>query len=224
MHWRKNLPYVSTRFAGDGFVLVGDAAGFIDPFYSPGMDWIAFTTYCAAQLILAQQRGEEVALLLEKHNRDFATSYERWFGALYRDKYEYLGDYELMRLAFLLDLGLYYLGVASQPFKQGLKALARPMFSPPVAKPFYHFMALYNHRFAAMARSRRARRVWGRRNAGERFMFKGYTFSRASLWPVLQAAAGWAWLEFTEGWRSWFTTAKPSPAVTVMTAADAPAG
>ena len=41
MHWRKNLPYSSTTYAGDGFALVGDASAFIDPFYSPGMDWIA---------------------------------------------------------------------------------------------------------------------------------------------------------------------------------------
>jgi flavin-dependent dehydrogenase len=39
VHWRKNLAYYSTTFAGDGFVLVGDAAAFMDPFYSPGMDW-----------------------------------------------------------------------------------------------------------------------------------------------------------------------------------------
>jgi flavin-dependent dehydrogenase len=43
VHWRKNLPYSTTIQAGDGFVLVGDAAGFLDPFYSPGMDWISFT-------------------------------------------------------------------------------------------------------------------------------------------------------------------------------------
>ena len=43
VHWRKNLAYYSTTFAGDGFVLVGDAAAFMDPFYSPGMDWISFT-------------------------------------------------------------------------------------------------------------------------------------------------------------------------------------
>ena len=45
VHWRKNLAYYSTTFAGDGFVLVGDAAAFMDPFYSPGMDWIAFTDH-----------------------------------------------------------------------------------------------------------------------------------------------------------------------------------
>ena len=49
VHWRKNLAYYSTTFAGDGFVLVGDAAAFMDPFYSPGMDWISYTTSSGRQ-------------------------------------------------------------------------------------------------------------------------------------------------------------------------------
>ena len=83
MHWRKNLPYSSTTYAGDGFALVGDASAFIDPFYSPGMDWISFTTSSAARIIQTQQRGENIEPLLARHNRDFTRSYERWFTAIY---------------------------------------------------------------------------------------------------------------------------------------------
>ena len=89
VHWRKNLPYYTTTFAGDGFVLVGDAAGFIDPFYSPGMDWISYTTSCAANLILQQRKGENLQMLLSKHNRNFSRSYRCWFEAILRNKYEY---------------------------------------------------------------------------------------------------------------------------------------
>jgi len=203
VHWRKNLPYCSTTFAGDGFALVGDASAFLDPLYSPGMDWISFTVSAAAKLILSQQRGEEIGPLVAKHNRDFALSYQRWFNALYRDKYEYLGEYDLLRLAFLLDLGLYYLGVASQPFKRGKIALREPVFTSSRSTPFYFLMRLYNRRFAEMARSRRERASLGRRNAGRRFMFRGYTFARSSALPILAALGGWARLELTEGWRSW---------------------
>ena len=126
------------------------------------MDWISFTVSSAAQLILAQQRGEEIGLSLEKHNRDFARSYERWFNGLYRDKYEYLGEYDLLRLAFLLDLGLYYFGVASQPFKHGKKALCKPVFAAPVSTPFFHLMRAYNGSFARIARTRRRRHRLGR--------------------------------------------------------------
>ncbi len=129
VHWRKNLPYYSTTYAGDGFSLVGDAAAFLDPFYSPGMDWISFTATCTAELILAQQRGEPLAERIARHNRDFTRSYERWFQAIYQDKYDYFGEYDLMRLAFQMDLGLYYLGVASQPFKRGKVGLTEPVYS-----------------------------------------------------------------------------------------------
>ena len=115
VHWRRNLAYYSTTFAGDGFVLVGDAAAFMDPFYSPGMDWISFTASAAAELITAQRRGEPMAERIAQHNRDFAVSHRSWFEALYKDKYEYMGEWDLMSLAFRLDLGLYYLGVVRRP-------------------------------------------------------------------------------------------------------------
>ena len=52
-----------------------------------------------------------------------------------------------MRLAFLLDLGLYYFGVASQPFKRGVKGLTEPVFSTPPSTPFFYFMRTYNPAF-----------------------------------------------------------------------------
>ncbi|HTL15840.1 MAG TPA: tryptophan 7-halogenase [Patescibacteria group bacterium] len=204
VHWRKNLPYYSTCFAGDGFALVGDASAFMDPFYSPGMDWISFTTCSATKLVVAQQTGQDVAPLVAKHNRDFSRSYARWFEALYLDKYEYMGEFDLMRLAFLLDLGLYYLGVASQPFKRGRQALTEPVFSTPPSVPFFHLIRTYNRRFAQIARIRRLRGMNGKLNDGRRFMFGGYTFAFGSAAPIFKSLLRWAGLELTEGWRSWF--------------------
>jgi flavin-dependent dehydrogenase len=203
VHWRKNLPYYSTTFAGDGFVLVGDSGAFLDPFYSPGMDWVSFTAFSAADMILLQQRGEDIAPRIAMHNQTFTRSYERWFTGLYQDKYEYMGQYDLMRLAFLLDLGLYYIGVAAQPFKRGPKALMEPIFSTVPSIPFYYLIRTYNRRLARIARARRARGALGKQNADHRFMFGGYTFARSSVAPILKALAGWAFLEMTEGWRSW---------------------
>jgi flavin-dependent dehydrogenase len=203
VHWRKNLAYFSTTFAGDGFALVGDAAAFMDPFYSPGMDWISFTASSTAALIAAQRAGEPVAERIEAHNRDFARSYRCWFEALYKDKYEYMGEFDLMRLAFLLDLGLYYFGVVSQPFKYGAKALESPPFSRPVSGPFHWLMSLYNRRFAAIARMRRESGSLGRSNANERAMIPGFTLGRGDLWQVMKALLRWGCLEVSEGWRSW---------------------
>ncbi len=223
VHWRKNLPYYSTTHAGDGFVLVGDAAAFIDPFYSPGMDWMSFTTFAAAEIILGQQRGEDVSMLVEKHNRNFTRSQSCWFNALYKDKYDYIGDFDLMRTAFILDLGLYYLGVAGLIYKQGHDALRYGVFITPPSQPVYHLMRTYNRRFAAMARTRRERGTFGRMNDAQRFMFGGFTFERdgANSKHLVKALLRWGVLEITEGWRSWFeserklapmTEGSPAPA------------
>ena len=203
-HWRKNLPYCTTTFAGDGFALVGDAAAFLDPLYSPGMDMISFTVTATVDFIAAAYRGAEIAPLVAAHNVTFLRSYWRWFSAVYEDKYEYLGDYELMHIAFQMDLGLYYLGIVSQPFKFGAASLKVPPFSPAVSTPVFCFMRLYNRRIAALARERRRRGTWGRQNTRRAFLFQSFSISPRDLPRVFGAAARWLILEITEGWRTWF--------------------
>lgn len=203
VHWRKNLAYYSTTFAGDGFVLVGDAAAFIDPFYSPGMDWISFTASSAADLIAAQRRGELMPERIEGYNRDFSTSNRRWFEAIYKDKYEYIGEFDLMSLAFLLDLGFYYQGIVSQPFKMGAKALLTPPFAPPISRPIFLLIRTYNRRFAQIARRRRRLNQLGKTNRAHRCLTSGFTLSRGDFGLLIKTLIRWGWLELTEGWRSW---------------------
>ena len=211
-HWRKNLAYYSTTFAGDGFVLVGDAAAFIDPFYSPGMDWISFTASTAAELITAQRRGEPMVERIARHNRDFSVSHRSWFEAVYKDKYEYVGEWDLMSIAFRLDLGLYYLGIVSQPFKMGPKALLLPPFSLPISRPIFHFMKFYNRRFAAMAHRRREMNALGKTNRGNRRLIPGFTLNRSDSTRLLGAVAQWLGIELAEGWRTWFQRPKKEAA------------
>lgn len=216
VHWRRHLAYESRVLAGNGFVLVGDAAGFLDPFYSPGMDWLSFTTYAGADLVRRGLAGEDLSGPIAQHNATFSRSYQRWFEAVYENKYAYLGDYELMRLAFVLDLGLYYLGVVSQPFKRGPEALKQPVFSTPPSVPVFHVMRAYNRRFAAIAETRRARGTFGRKNDRARFLFGGFSLEPASVRPVISALLRWLVLELKEGWRSWGrrrpTPVQPAPA------------
>jgi flavin-dependent dehydrogenase len=217
VHFRRNLAYSSNHYAGDGFVLVGDAAAFIDPFYSPGMDWVAYTTSAAAALIDGSFRGKPKAPRIARHNLQFSTSYTRWFDAVYRDKYHYMGDHELMTLAFRLDLGLYYLGVVTPPFKQGASALELPSFASPASAPFARFMAFYNRRLAVIARGRAARGIWGASNDRRYFGFRSYELTWTLPLRILVAVGAYAKLELREGWRTWFSapraTPRPAPAV-----------
>jgi len=222
VHWRKNLAYSSRKFAGDGVALVGDAAAFLDPLYSPGMDWIAFTVTATVGLIAAQRRGEPLAPLLEQHNAKFTRSYRRWFEAIYQDKYEYIGEFDLMRLAFRMDLGLYYLGIVSQPFKYGAQSLSMPPFAVKVSTPVYWLMRAYNRRFARIARARRARRALGRENSGRQFLFQSFSINPRDLPRIGFAALGWMWIELKEGWRSWFGSGGDAERKPAEAAAPAP--
>ena len=223
VHWRKNLAYSSRTMAGDGFALVGDAAAFLDPLYSPGMDWISFTTTATTALIAAERRGEPIAPLVEKHNANFTRSYRRWFEAIYQDKYDYLGEFDLMRIAFRMDLGLYYLGIVSQPFKFGPKALAVPPFAPPVSTPVYYFIRTYNRRMAAIARDRRRRRALGPENDAHHYLFPSFSLSAGDVKFVAWATLRWLALELREGWRTWFGSSRPSmPAEPVRPAIGRP--
>lgn len=204
---RKNLAYSSTTYAGDGFALVGDAAAFMDPFYSPGMDWISFTTSSVAELITNQRNGADIVSHIEKHNRDFTISYDRWFNALYKDKYHYLGDYDLMELAFRLDLSLYYWGVVEPVFNTGEVALLAPPFSPPSGRFFAALMATYNRRFACIARRRRQLGLLGKSNDRRRSLIPGFTLDRSDTLRIFPMLSEWLRLELKEGWRSWRTEA-----------------
>jgi hypothetical protein len=136
------------------------------------------------------------------------------FEALYENKYDYLGDYDFMRLAFRLDIALYYLFVVRPVFMTGAEGFAQPPYAAREAGPFFALMRLYNRRFAAMARRRRADGTFGRHNAGQRDLFPGFNFRVPYLLKVVAGAlAGWLRLEVTEGWRSW-GRGVPAPATT----------
>jgi flavin-dependent dehydrogenase len=205
VHFRRNCAYRSSRYAGDGFVLVGDAAAFMDPFYSPGMDWISFSASAAAALVDACLSGRNAAERVARHNANFSASHDRWFDAIYRDKYYYMGDYELMTLAFRLDLGSYYLGVVSRPFDIGDSALEVPAFAPRGGRAAGILMAFYNRRLAAIARSRMRRGTWGSRNTGRYHGFISYELNRRLIPRVVGQLLVWMLLEAREGWRTWFS-------------------
>src|SRR5205807_2472178 len=45
VHAFSALPYWSEKVCGNGWAAVGDATSFIDPLYSPGLDFCSFTSY-----------------------------------------------------------------------------------------------------------------------------------------------------------------------------------
>ena len=165
------LAYRSTRYMDRGWALVGDAAAFIDPYYSPGLDHAAMSTFATARLIQEDLEGELPGQALDRavalHDERFQRSQTRWFEALYRDKYELFGDAELTATAFYLDTAMYYLGVV-HPVYERLEELRMPLLGSEgwQAALAYRLLRFQRRRLLHLARQRRRRGTYGRRNVG----------------------------------------------------------
>jgi len=180
LHALRNLPYRVTRYCGDGWALVGDAGGFFDPLYSMGLDFAAISATWTSRLVCATLCRRDVAAMVERHNRAFAVGRRRWFEAIYRDKYLYLGDAELMEVALRMDVAGYYFGIVSPPYRDGPAGLA-VNFEPSLSLPFYWMLRFVNRRLARIARHRFALGCFGRANAGRKVYLPGFQLGRSSL-------------------------------------------
>ncbi|MEM8932323.1 MAG: tryptophan 7-halogenase, partial [Acidobacteriota bacterium] len=186
----RHLSYRASRTIDDGWALLGDAAAFIDPFYSPGLDYASISVYATARLLaddLGGQLDDEARRQrIEAHDTAFVGSYDRWFEALYEGKYEILGDAELTRSAYLLDTALYYVGVVTPVFET-LDALANPLFGLDnrPSRLAYRFMAFYNRRLRRLARLRRLNGTYGRHNAGRRWYAPAFRLGKPAAGPFL---------------------------------------
>jgi len=192
-----HLPYRSSRYADRGWALLGDAAAFLDPLYSPGLDHVSISIYATARIVARDLSGGLDDADLEEHNRNFERSYDRWLEALYLGKYEILGDAELVACAYLFDTALYYLGVVT-PIYKDVESLANPPFGigKPQATLAYRVMRAFNRRLRRLARWRRHAGTYGRRNVGHGFRTKVFALGgRAAILPLLHGLAIWLRLE-----------------------------
>jgi len=162
------LAYLSRQFAGPGWALLGDAAAFLDPYYSPGLDHAAFTVEASVELVKAAARGEAVGDRIALHNETFVRSYRRFFDAVYRDKYLYMGEHDLLSAAFLIETAQYYLFVVIPAYRVHRHFHWMPVLGPREAFFNYRLMRLVNFRLGRIALARRAAGEAGRRNDGRR--------------------------------------------------------
>lgn len=165
-----HLPYENTEVAGDGWAVVGDAAGFIDPLYSQGIDYIGFTVCAVKEIVKDSLDGACVADRVEQYREDYSASYLAWYRALYRDKYEYLGDAQLMYAAFLLDLACYFIGPVRLVYEQTENEFQLLPYTRGPGALVGRFMAFYNRRLVSIARKRHAAGTYGAENLGHRYI------------------------------------------------------
>ena len=168
LRFYSHLPYVTRQYMGKGWALLGDAAAFLDPYYSPGLDHAAFSVEATVDIVKKSCSGNDVTAATDEHNATFVRSYHRFFEAAYRDKYYYMGEADLLSASFILDTSHYYIFVVMPAYRFMKKFYWMPVLGPKPAFISLHLMSFYNRRFKTIALNRRAAGEAGARNDGRR--------------------------------------------------------
>lgn len=106
-------------FSGDRWALTGEAGLFLDPFYSPGSDFIAISNSYVGELIRMDRAGESFAGHAELFQQLYFSFYENTL-TLYQDQYPMFGDRQVMPLKIIWDYAYYYALLAPLVFGKRL--------------------------------------------------------------------------------------------------------
>ncbi len=109
----RGYSYASKQvFSGDRWALTGEAGVFLDPFYSPGSDFIAIGNTYICELIALERAGKPLGPYSRIYEQLFFSFYTNTL-SMYRGQYEIFGDAEVMSIKVIWDY-TYYWGVLCQ--------------------------------------------------------------------------------------------------------------
>ncbi len=104
----RKFSYACKRvFSGDRWALTGEAGVFLDPFYSPGSDFIAISNTLICDLIAKDRDGAPFAPYAEIYQQLYFGFYENTM-TLYRGQYPLFGDAQVMPLKVIWDYTYYW--------------------------------------------------------------------------------------------------------------------
>lgn len=87
--------------------VVGEAGAFLDPFYSPGTDFIALANSWMSDLILRDINNEDIHVRTIVYDRVHAQLFKNWL-PIYKDKYELFGNARIMTVKITWDFAIYW--------------------------------------------------------------------------------------------------------------------
>lgn len=103
-------------FSADRWALTGESGVFLDPFYSPGSDFIAIGNTYITDLIARDIEGHDVGKLARTYQRFFMSFYDSTL-SLYKDQYSMFGNTAVFPIKIIWDYA-YYWGILCQMFFQ----------------------------------------------------------------------------------------------------------
>ena len=103
-------------FSAQRWALTGEAGLFLDPFYSPGSDFIGIGNTYITELIAIDRAGRPLGAHAQLYDQIYHSFYDSTL-ALYTDQYPIFGDPEVLPVKVIWDY-TYYWGVLAQFFFQ----------------------------------------------------------------------------------------------------------
>jgi len=103
-------------FSGERWAITGEAGLFLDPFYSPGSDFIAIANTSICELVARDLAGRPIEAHAGIFDQIFHSFYESTL-ALYEGQYAMFGDAEVLPTKVIWDY-TYYWGILAQFFFQ----------------------------------------------------------------------------------------------------------
>jgi flavin-dependent dehydrogenase len=94
-------------FSIDRWAVTGEAGAFMDPFYSPGTDFIGLNNTWLTELITREINGEDISLRTMIYERAFRELFNGWM-LLYQNMYGLFGNTQLMLMKIVWDWGSYW--------------------------------------------------------------------------------------------------------------------
>ena len=94
-------------FSADRWALTGEAGLFLDPFYSPGSDFIAISNGFICDLIEKDRAGKPFAPYASIYQQLYQSFYENTL-TLYQDQYPLFGDAQVMPVKVIWDYTFYW--------------------------------------------------------------------------------------------------------------------
>ncbi|MCE4299326.1 NAD(P)/FAD-dependent oxidoreductase [Xanthomonas hortorum] len=94
-------------FSPQRWALTGEAGLFLDPFYSPGSDFIAISNTYICELIGRDRAGKALSPYAELYQQLYFSFYENTL-TLYQDQYALFGDAQVMPVKVIWDYTYYW--------------------------------------------------------------------------------------------------------------------
>lgn len=129
----RNVSYGCRQvFSGDRWAITGEAGVFLDPFYSPGTDFIGIANTMICALIERDRKAQPFASHAQVYQQLYFSFYDNTL-SLYQDQYPLLGDAIVMPVKVIWDYTFYWALLAPLFFADkltdiGLLGALQPQF------------------------------------------------------------------------------------------------